>query len=170
MTSGLIRFLRGQDQFGQSVQFTYKRQEGYGTVLGGACSFLLTLFFTFFIGVQIYGWLFHPEYDEHMNRGFLSRGTSETYVMSTTDFLPAIAVFSLNLETGEFSHSDPAYWNFNWQQSFLVDNDYTETPVDSIECLTLIDSFTELSEANRQAMKNELDDGIQCPNTSYISV
>ena len=75
---------------------------------------MLTLFFAFFIGVQFYGWLFHPEYDEQMNRGFLPRGADEKYVLSTTDFLPIIAVYTVNKDTGAFGASDPANWNFNW--------------------------------------------------------
>ena len=44
------------------------------------------------------------------------------------------------------------------------------TTINSIGCWTLIDTFTQLSEANRQAMKDELDEGIQCPNTTHIDV
>ena len=109
-------------------------------------------------------------YREHISRGILPRGSRETYAMSTTDFLPAIAVFTIDIETGEFSPSSSANWNFNWSQSNYSDGEFHETPIDSIECWMLIDSFTELSEADRQAMKDELSEDVSCPNTTHIDL
>ena len=51
MPSGFMVFLKGQDQLGRSVELSYKKNAGYGTVLGGACSLILTLFFAGFIGL-----------------------------------------------------------------------------------------------------------------------
>ena len=91
--------------------------------------------------------------------------------MSTTDFLPAVFVFSIDMQTGQGAISSAENWNFKWSQA--EDTDGTgkkKTPIDSIDCWTLIDTFTELSEADREAMKAELVDGISCPNTKQIKV
>ena len=93
-------------------------------MFGGACSFFLTLFFTLFLGMQLYAWLFQPNYNEQLNRGFLPHKSNETYVMPTTDFLPAIAVFTLNLTAyaaGDLESaagfSGAEYWDISWKQT-----------------------------------------------------
>ena len=56
-------FFRRQDKLGSGVKINYKGNAGYGTILGGIFSLLVSLFFTVFISAQVYGWLFEPSYN-----------------------------------------------------------------------------------------------------------
>jgi hypothetical protein len=50
MTSALATFLKGQDEFGENVQFTFKGNDKHGTAIGGVCSLIAKLFFWLFFG------------------------------------------------------------------------------------------------------------------------
>ena len=115
MAGGCIKFLQGQDQLGQNVEFSYKKNAGYGTVLGGCCSLILTIFFAIFIGIQFYAWMFKPSYSESINRGYLPRNSNETYTISTTDFLPTVMIMDSFLEFSDPSnYNNPENWKIGW--------------------------------------------------------
>ena len=86
-------------------------------MLGGACSFLLTLFFALFMGMQFYAWLFQPNYNEQLNRGYMPRKSNETFEMPTTDFLPAVGVYTMNFSDGYVGFLGAEYWDITWRQS-----------------------------------------------------
>ena len=54
MPSVVGNFLRDQDQLGSKVNFNYKGKAGFGTMLGGALSFLLSLFVVLFLSSQTF--------------------------------------------------------------------------------------------------------------------
>ena len=65
-----------------------------------------------------------------------------------------------------------AYWDINWTQVYNQQGSKEEktTPIDSIDCHVLIDTFTDLSEADREAMKAELHTGFMCPDTTNMDI
>lgn len=62
MPNCFVSFLKGRDQLGQGVHFSHKNKFGIGTAVGGACSLLVTLFFTLFASIELYAWLFAPAF------------------------------------------------------------------------------------------------------------
>ena len=60
MPNKFYSFLKGQDQLGTPVQIAFKKETGYGTVIGGACSVCISFIFFSFVCVQMYAFLFTP--------------------------------------------------------------------------------------------------------------
>ena len=114
-----MKFLQEQDQFGQSVEFSYKKKTGYGTVLGGTCSLMLTIFFALFMGIQFFAWLFKPDFNQQTNRGYIPRGNNETYTIKTSDFLPGLIVLQ-NYDQSEenWDVNNQTNWNVTWIQTY----------------------------------------------------
>jgi len=54
----LTGFLKGQDQLGAGVSLNFKGSSQFGTILGGCLSLLTSIFFAFFVIIQVYAWLF----------------------------------------------------------------------------------------------------------------
>jgi len=62
MPNPISNFLKGQDQLGSGVSFNYRGSSGFGTILGGTLSLITTLFFSTFIFLQLYAWMFQPSF------------------------------------------------------------------------------------------------------------
>ena len=53
---------------------------------------LATAFFTLFIGVQLFAWIFTPQFNQGVEVGYLARTANETYEIPISSFLPTVAV------------------------------------------------------------------------------
>ena len=70
----------------------YKGEVAYGTVLGGVCSFIATLFFAVFKCAQLWSWATAPSYNQSEAVTFLDYLTYEPFEVSTSEFIPAIQI------------------------------------------------------------------------------
>ena len=68
-----VNFFRNKDALGSGVSLNYKGSAQYGTILGGCLTICTTVFFTIFIGVQMYAWLFKPSYNETLGVEYIGR-------------------------------------------------------------------------------------------------
>ena len=59
---------------------------------GGFFSLLASAFFTLFVGVQLWAWMFAPKYNQALEKNFVSRGEEESYTVLTSLFLPIVGV------------------------------------------------------------------------------
>ena len=66
MPNAIASFFKRRDELSSTVNLNYKGQMKHGTVLGGCVSCLTNTFFTIFISMQIYGWVFQPAYDQNL--------------------------------------------------------------------------------------------------------
>ena len=73
----LIDLLQGQDFYGAPVQFYFKGDSHYGTILGGTCSLLLSAFFFLFVELQLLNWIFQPDYSLETLTGYIPPATVE---------------------------------------------------------------------------------------------
>ena len=83
--------------------------------------------------------------------------------MSTTDFLPSIVIGS-RVNKGDWTYNNMTAFELVWTQSY--EDESLNTNPAKINCWDLIDKFTELSEENRQAMKDEVLEISICPDTA----
>ena len=111
----LVNFFRNQDQLGSSVSLNYKGSAQYGTIVGGCLSLCTTIFFVAFIGIQMYTWLFKPNYNEAISVGYLPRKNPTAYEVPVTQFLPTFAVVSNYLASvDEWDFNDPDLLAFSF--------------------------------------------------------
>ena len=62
MPNVLVSFFKGQDQLGSTINLNYRGGPGFGTILGGCLSLLLSTFVAGFIGLQCFAWAFQTQY------------------------------------------------------------------------------------------------------------
>ena len=163
MPNAYAGFFKGQDQLGSSVSLNYRGNASFGTVLGGICSLLATLFFSAFILVQMYAWLFQPSYNQSVEKTYLNRNANSTYSVPIQSFLPTFTIGST--VGGAFNPSE----YFSW--SYYQVNYFDSTPIEAVLCNDLIESW-QLSEDELNDMRTELiyDDYMLCPNVTSVDV
>ena len=96
-TKKCSKFCKDFDQLGHPVNFYHKGSQEYGTGIGGVFSLLTTIFFTLFISMQVFGWMFVPTYNETISQSYIPTNEEETYTIEYTDFVP----YFLILEKGD---------------------------------------------------------------------
>ena len=88
--------------------------------------------------------------------------------MPISDFFPMVSIlgnYNSGMEDWEFNNQDE--WTINWTVYDASAMGASPT-INSIACGALIDTFTDLSEENRQAMKDEIVLPSLCPDiTSF---
>lgn len=84
--------------------------------------------------------------------------------MPTTDFLPTVSILSNYADRANWSFNDPENWEVEFSQYIGSE----KIVLNSVNCKDLIDSFTQLSAADREAMKEEIALPAMCPEVSQI--
>ena len=85
-------FFKNNDQLGSGVSLNYRGESGFGTILGGLLSLIVTVFFTMFIGLQIYSWMFKASYNQSYSVSYLNRKDKNVYDIPITSFMPTVTV------------------------------------------------------------------------------
>ena len=142
------------------MSLNYRGGSNYGTILGGVFSCVATIFFALFIAVQLYSWLFEPNFSQTFSKAYLHRDSNETYTIDTRIFLPTLTIVSVDDNRNEqFNNAD--FFEVEWKQVTDYDN---EQILDEINCLELIDSWKDVSDAEKAALYQELGEtGSRCP-------
>ena len=70
----------------------YRGEPRYGTITGGVVSLITLLFFTIFVFLQLYTWMFKPNYNELEEVNYLPRKTTEAYDINFSTFLPTFII------------------------------------------------------------------------------
>ena len=96
MPNKCISFFKNNDKLGSGVSLNYRGDSGFGTILGGILSLIGTLFFTMFIGIQLYTWMFKPSYSQSFGVKYLNKQEKTVYDIPMTSFLPTMAVARLD--------------------------------------------------------------------------
>ena len=73
----------------------YRGNSGFGTILGGTLSLITSIFFIAFISVQMYAWIFTPDYGQTFTKNYLQKTSEEVYTVPTSVFLPTISFYSI---------------------------------------------------------------------------
>ena len=79
MANKCVKFFRARDQLGTPVIIHYNGADGYGTFLGGLCSFLVSTFLTIFVTYILIAWWFYEDYDTEVSKIFLIPGEESIY-------------------------------------------------------------------------------------------
>ena len=58
MPNACAGFFKKQDSLGSGVSLNYRGTSAYGTVYGGVCSLIATIFMTIFTATQLWAWAF----------------------------------------------------------------------------------------------------------------
>ena len=64
LLQSLRRFLRNRDDYGSDVKQNVNGAQTIGTSVGGFLTLLSTIFFSIFVVIQLYTWVFHPHYEQ----------------------------------------------------------------------------------------------------------
>lgn len=62
MPGSIGNFLKQNDQLGSVVTLNHKGSGGFGTILGGTLSLLLSLFVAAFLSIQGFAWATSPSF------------------------------------------------------------------------------------------------------------
>ena len=81
MSNSLASFFKRKDQLSTAVNLNYKGEGTFGTICGGCASLFTSCFFTVFIMVQLYGWLFSEKYNQVVGYTYLSNVESQIYTI-----------------------------------------------------------------------------------------
>lgn len=176
----IVNFFRQQDQLGSSVTLHYKQQREFGTVLGGCCSVLVNLFFALFICSQLYAWILKPSFDQTFSLSYIPQDANEYYTVKLDEFLPIFTVgtldveFSISRESGlDFRLkkyiNDPEMFDFKFYQ---ISDYFRLKEIDAVLCTDLINSWTHLSQFERDMFLQELPlpRASLCPNTTEFMI
>ena len=82
------------------MSLNYKGSSGFGTILGGCLSLMVTLFFTLFVGIQLFAWVFKPSFNQTFAVEYLPRKSNSTYTIPIRQFIPSFSVFNDDLNGG----------------------------------------------------------------------
>ena len=110
MANACARFFKARDKLGYPVYLHYKGNKGVGTVLGGACSFMIMVFFTIFIGFQIFAFIFEADYSSETRYSYLSLDNEDSYIISTKEFLPSVAIYGPDYDATNIDEN----WIVRW--------------------------------------------------------
>ena len=143
MANACERFLKARDKLGYPVYLHYKGGKGFGTVLGGTCSFIVMSFFTLFVGFQIVAFFIEVDYNSETSYSYLSLNNKDSYVISIKDFLPSVAIIGPDFDS-ESTNIDE-YWEVYWTQ--LTEDGYID--YNSVSCRELIKNMTDITEDER---------------------
>ena len=93
---GGIDFIRGylqkQDRFGQWAKFNYRGKAKHGTCPGGCASYILWIFSTCFLSIQMLQFIFSPSYNERGTTSYFTQQGGETYTLRADDYIPTFIV------------------------------------------------------------------------------
>ena len=120
----------------------YKGSSGYGTIMGGCISLVVTTFTFVFIGIQLYALVFEPSYNQNESVDYLSRTSAEVYEVPIRSFIPSFGYFIEN-DSGERSYNPREILEIKW---IMTDWD---KKIETVSCKELVDSFDHLQEGVR---------------------
>ena len=89
----------------------YRGEAGFGTYLGGILSLIATMFFTMFIGMQLYSWMFQPSYNQSISVSYLNKQEKTIYDIPMTSFLPTVRVARLDENFMSFDYNNRTDWD-----------------------------------------------------------
>ena len=131
-------FLKGQDGLGSGVALNYRGSAQFGTMLGGCVSLFASMFFGVFVIVQLFTWIFDPNYDQQVALSYLGGG-ADAYDIPTSTFLPTFSICDNFNESGAteetYTFNDSTLWDAKFYQA---DEDGNLSPIEAVNCKTLI--------------------------------
>jgi len=88
------------------VSLNYRGEAGFGTILGGILSLVATVFFTMFIGMQMYSWMFQPSFNQSFGVSYLNKREKTVYDIPMSSFMPTVGIARLddNYEPIDFNN------------------------------------------------------------------
>ena len=96
MPNKCIQFLKGRDKIGSPVIIHYQGADGYGTALGGLCSFVVSCFLVSFTCYSLFTWLFFSDFDTEASKTFIVPNQPLMYEIPLNSFIPMIAIKGLD--------------------------------------------------------------------------
>ena len=142
------------------------------------------IFFTFFIAVQLYAWMYIPTYDQSVSEDYIDMSdprNRDAYEIPLDHFLPMVGIAEYDPATWDtpeatFKLNDRKIFDIKWIAQYGIE----EKVLESISCRELIDSWTHLMEKERSSFKRmarlwrmtdgTLYDFYMCPNVKHIEV
>ena len=119
----ITNFLKSQDQLSishVSVTYTNADGDGFGTSMGGICSLITSLFFVLFIIIQVYTWMFKPNYNQAINIDYNPLKGNPKYDIPLTLFLPAFSIQSGYFTEENERFNDFDTWRAEWIQKKVL--------------------------------------------------
>ena len=114
----IARFLQRRDLTGPGVKLNFNGHESIGTVCGGICSLVITLFMTFFIFLVLFKWATEIEYEESVTEKYLpvdpDHEDSEPYDIPLSGYLPSVIVID------NYMLEDPDQFIFNNRDNWII--------------------------------------------------
>lgn len=125
----------------------------------------MTVFFTLFIAMQLFAWVFAPEYNQSLSTTYLSRSDITGYYMPLSTLMPTFAI----VDRDNLTANDKTYFDFGFRQQ--IEGGPTEE-ISAILCKDWVDQTDTLTEAEKDAFRAELRYGewLLCPDTDELVV
>ena len=122
-----------------------------------------------FVCIQLYAWIFNPSFFESTEAFYLERDANVMYEVPTRNFLPTIAVCD-NYSDAQLGNTancnNMEHWVIYFTQTTLTG---ARKKIDAVNCVDLIESWTDLPAPERNAIHDELlFEELLCPNITTI--
>ena len=126
---------------------------------------MTSVFFTLFIGIQFYAWVFVPEYNQSLSTTYLSRDSVEPYTVPFSLFLPTFVI----INEADMSYNDESLFDFGFRQQ--IDRGET-VDIPAIPCSEWMERDTSLTDQEKDALKAEMMqyDHLLCPDAESLTV
>ena len=118
------QYFRDRDGLGATPQMTYKKNETYGTTLGGCCSVCCRFFILFYVSLVIVGFFMTSNYEETTQTLYQSLQDPETYSVSSSDIIPTYQIVYNN--GTEIVINDRNFYNVTYWLNSEDDEDSAE--------------------------------------------
>ena len=159
---------------GQGVQLNYRGEARYGTICGGVISLITFFFFAIFVLLQLYTWMFKPNFNQLEEVSYISRKHREVYDIPFSTFLPTFILIDNGQCVEKFWGNDTTYnsndlWKFEYNQE---DSNGVRNKIPAVNCYDMIQKWTDISENEKTALLNEIKypDDTLCPNVTSMMI
>ena len=176
MTNCCNTFFKENDQLGSGININYRGSSGFGTIPGGVLSLLATLFFTFFMGIQLYSWAFQPSYDQIYGVNYLDKQKLISYTIPVKKFVPTFLIRTNGKD--EDDESGTEYYNNQtaWDAMFIQNSPNLPDGMNFIQpilCTDLFESWTDIPQTEADSFAKELGEFKEvamCPNMTQFEI
>ena len=148
----------------------YRGEAGFGTIIGGFLSLVFNAFFLLFIFIQLYSWLFQASFNQSLSVTYLDNSEKTIYDIPATSFLPTCAVATFGRDGRIADANNRTDWSISYQIVYI---NGTKEQVEAVNCRDLIDSWTDVSESEKDVFRKEqlgFEEFLLCPNISSFLV
>ena len=133
----LASYLRKGDKFGHYATFNYRKEPGFGTIIGGLCSKLIGIFMVVVLLTQLGAILYKPRWNQIYNVRYVNTEngrSTEFYNITGGQFVPTYTIAT--------AEGESTVYNDISKFEFYYENYRNESEPERIAAITCYDYFT----------------------------